>query len=837
MTQVTVTCTEDVRQYGGATGYFEGSTYNRVVSHTSVGSTQGTGLRFPALSVPEGATIDSAILKIYAINTTYDDVLGEILAELTLDPDVFADAVGDDVYRRTPLTAASVTWDATSLGTAQVSSPDIKAVIQELVDQSGWDASTQDLVLLFHGAVSATARELRISAIERSGSYTAELVVDYTVSVASDLQAIVDGQSDVSGYDAYEFGFDPGSPTAPRAVIGGAVGYDFDSGLSLISTIPTPAAGEVVMVIETAAIGVILEWPGGLKIEATANADPDLVDITVTGATGSDVTIDSLTTIEHRKNQQQVVQVTWSGATVGTDAVMGGGTWDGNLFLLRLWDGGSLNPANEIAVAANNWSCWHPTSGWTNDTDNNGAYERGDALERIIGDDLELSYATIGVAIPFDLDARTGAEERQGFTVNGTAVIDGNGLQLSQPAWLVDPPHTLNVAHDSTFDVVGEDAAIFAVIRSKIAGDIVSKQDATGWEIANSTLHDRPGIVSWLSTGGIEEASGDMVVTDNIALAVAGVAAVEFGLNSWAGAIGRVIIVRGLLSEAARDLVVALLAADHEIYWPTTPPDWATSAPRDWQVAKAVATIPGGAATVRPILEWTARVAGDETRVDANGLYFSIVEGWSPAPDDDARDYLEVQRSVDSGEWERVTPTYSRDMVLPEVTVLEFVDRFLPTLVPVEYRARFWHIEPGVLQVTTWSAVDTFTLTLVDDMLRHPTDPALDLTVTVESHSDEIIIPSATFDPAEDVDYGIVLRSGSRGSRGTTTIAADSAAEGDLIVDLLKSGPVLLQFTTGRQWWIEAVDSIGRRNSGVVDASGGTGHESITVKWRSVKQP
>jgi len=121
--------------------------------------TQIIGLRFPGVAIPQGATIVSA-----SVQFTADEVRTGPIA-LTLhgeaaDHSAPFDGTAFGVSGRPP-TTASVAWsppDWTTVGAAGEAerTPDLSAVVQEIVDRPGW-TSGNALVLVVSGTGHRTA--------------------------------------------------------------------------------------------------------------------------------------------------------------------------------------------------------------------------------------------------------------------------------------------------------------------------------------------------------------------------------------------------------------------------------------------------------------------------------------------------------------------------------------------------------------------------------------------------------------------------------------------------------------------------------------------------------
>ena len=149
------------------------------VSITSVvmnanSASQGGGMRWPNVTIPQGATINSATLTITVLNTSFDDPDVSIYGQAADNAAAFA-ATNNNVSSRTS-TTATVTWTATSIGAGAKNAPELKTVIQEITDRAGW-SSGNALALIIWGRSGASL--LRWNQYD-NGSGAASLSIDYT---------------------------------------------------------------------------------------------------------------------------------------------------------------------------------------------------------------------------------------------------------------------------------------------------------------------------------------------------------------------------------------------------------------------------------------------------------------------------------------------------------------------------------------------------------------------------------------------------------------------------------------------------------------------------------
>jgi hypothetical protein len=147
---------DDAEQAGGA------MTLNGL--DLDMGSTI-VGIRFNAVSIPHGATIQSAFVQFTADETTSVTTNLQIVGQLSPDAATFSTTANDLSGR--PATVSSVPWNNVGAWTAGNSggnqrTPDLKSVIQELVNQPGWSAGSP-IVLRIGGAGQRAARSFDVS--------------------------------------------------------------------------------------------------------------------------------------------------------------------------------------------------------------------------------------------------------------------------------------------------------------------------------------------------------------------------------------------------------------------------------------------------------------------------------------------------------------------------------------------------------------------------------------------------------------------------------------------------------------------------------------------------
>ena len=174
--------TDDADQQEFGTMYRAGCTSdssagNACVKTSDAGTTSRYwgGLRFNAVTIPQGTTILTATLEFYVTSSTYDDPKFDIYGQAADNPGTFQ-ATAHDIDGRSRTTAYT-TWSADGIGTGWITGPDIAAVVQEIVNRGGW-ASGNSLVLILKPYDAAT-EEFRWRSYDSGDGAAVKLHVKY----------------------------------------------------------------------------------------------------------------------------------------------------------------------------------------------------------------------------------------------------------------------------------------------------------------------------------------------------------------------------------------------------------------------------------------------------------------------------------------------------------------------------------------------------------------------------------------------------------------------------------------------------------------------------------
>lgn len=139
------------------------------------------GARFTGITIPAGATINTAYMSAYFYNTGVDDVNATIYGEDNGSPGTFTTSDGD-IDGRT-LTTASVNWTQTDVlgggAAAWVQSPSLVSIIEELV-ASYAPYSSGAIALLWVPATSQAESGTARSYDQTGNVYGPKLYIEYT---------------------------------------------------------------------------------------------------------------------------------------------------------------------------------------------------------------------------------------------------------------------------------------------------------------------------------------------------------------------------------------------------------------------------------------------------------------------------------------------------------------------------------------------------------------------------------------------------------------------------------------------------------------------------------
>ena len=139
--------------------------------------------RFQNITVAQGATISSAYLKPYQSSSS-----SKTLTVKGLDKDNASAPSGGSELASSNFTSAGITDFASGTGAGQKTSPDIKTIIQEIVNRAGWSSGNAMMLAVYTTSWSGiwNARSYDYS----SASEAAQLVIEYSSGSSTPIAAI-----------------------------------------------------------------------------------------------------------------------------------------------------------------------------------------------------------------------------------------------------------------------------------------------------------------------------------------------------------------------------------------------------------------------------------------------------------------------------------------------------------------------------------------------------------------------------------------------------------------------------------------------------------------------
>ena len=177
---------DDAHETGGGTNSINGLNFES--DHTA----EWHAFRWQNVTIGQGETINSAILKVYIDNGLGDEPDHTLWG--IAEDNVAAFAANHAAISSYAKTTASVAWSSADLGAAsnQVAAwgaasaggtggSNVGSIVQEIVNRAGW-ASGNALGMADTSRIGTTSRDLNITFYDENSAHGAELEIDYTGS-------------------------------------------------------------------------------------------------------------------------------------------------------------------------------------------------------------------------------------------------------------------------------------------------------------------------------------------------------------------------------------------------------------------------------------------------------------------------------------------------------------------------------------------------------------------------------------------------------------------------------------------------------------------------------
>lgn len=141
----------------------------------SSGTGQQLGFRWPNVTVPNAATITSAILSFYVTSTSNDTPNGATVGMEDSDDAATFTATTDDIDDRTR--TSTVAWSGTNIG-AGWQTVDVTTYVQAVVNRAGWVSGNAMAAILY----GVSGSDVTITAWDGTPSQAAKLDITYTTA-------------------------------------------------------------------------------------------------------------------------------------------------------------------------------------------------------------------------------------------------------------------------------------------------------------------------------------------------------------------------------------------------------------------------------------------------------------------------------------------------------------------------------------------------------------------------------------------------------------------------------------------------------------------------------
>ena len=153
-------------------------------------------LLFTNVTVPQGATIDEALLTYKSDGSVSGTVTSQIYAHDT-DDAASPTSISDWETKESNMTTANVSWSMESWTSGtDYESPDIKSIIQEIVDRVGW-ASGNDILIMHLSTENSSDIYKTPYDYEDNSAYAAKLNIEYTEKYDKTLTANMNMSGDI----------------------------------------------------------------------------------------------------------------------------------------------------------------------------------------------------------------------------------------------------------------------------------------------------------------------------------------------------------------------------------------------------------------------------------------------------------------------------------------------------------------------------------------------------------------------------------------------------------------------------------------------------------------
>jgi len=195
------------------------------------------GLRFAAVDIDNGSTIDVAYLSIYSTVTWADDPYFDIYAIDEDNPSTFTISDGD-IDNRTLTTASATEGPTTGVGVGWYNCQSMTTVVKEVVDRPGW-SNNQAMSFILPCLGTGTTNRVRPSSYDGNSSLAEILHIEYTAGGSPSASPSISPSASVSPSSSESASISPSASVSPSVSPSASVSPSISPSASL-----SPSASE-----------------------------------------------------------------------------------------------------------------------------------------------------------------------------------------------------------------------------------------------------------------------------------------------------------------------------------------------------------------------------------------------------------------------------------------------------------------------------------------------------------------------------------------------------------------------------------------------------------------
>ena len=133
--------------------------------------------RIAGVTIPQGSTIDSATIKFYTPASS--SATGKSVTIDGNDVNSAAIPTNEGHIRSATKTSATVSWTFGSISGGSIESPEIKTIVQEIVNRAGW-ASGNAMTIYLHTPTTSSDWDLTVRTYDHSSGQAPHINITYS---------------------------------------------------------------------------------------------------------------------------------------------------------------------------------------------------------------------------------------------------------------------------------------------------------------------------------------------------------------------------------------------------------------------------------------------------------------------------------------------------------------------------------------------------------------------------------------------------------------------------------------------------------------------------------